>query len=682
MADTRTRPGRPGRTTPGASARPIPAALQKTAARYHEFFENANDVLALFTLEGVLVLVNRGAERLLGWSRQELIGQHFRKVVTPASAALAADRTRRFLAGEKVSSIFEFELVCKDGRVIPVEARTQVIRDRKGKPLGFQGIYRDITERKRAEVALRESEERYRGLVELCPDAIVVHADEKFVYVNPAALELLGAAQPEALIGQSIWPFVPPAYRAVVTERLGQIATAGQSGPLMEQKLFRVDGQEIDVEISGTGVRYNGKQAVQVVMRDITARRHMEDAVRESEAKYRTIFQASPDFIYVTDPAGKLLDANPAILERAGLSLDQLQHMHFMDFFAGENREELQQAFAELVRHKRAMIGLEVRAKTMRGDVFDYEVNAIPLVDGNQVTRVLSVARDITARKQAEQALRETRHLRERIADTIPDILYLYDLSTHRLGYVNRQLSAILGYAGEEFRTTHDLFSSAFMHPEDAAQLQDRQARITQAADGEVIESEVRVRHINGGWRTLRCRETVFTRTPDNLPQEMLGVAQDITDHRKLEALLQERVMDSAGMPARLREFRKNLGLSQTKFAELFGYSQGRISKFESGAEDVSAGLILAIREKGYPIEALMGRGKSDILDKAVAYLPASRHGKLLARRLMTAALELVEQDYHDVETIMAGLGLPQYDLTPDQHRLLTQLLTPPSEDE
>jgi PAS domain S-box-containing protein len=135
-------------------------ALRESEERYRSLFENANDAIVTFTLEGIVTSVNRGLEVMLGWSRQELIGQHYRKFVTPASAALGEERTRRFLTGERPSSIFEGEQVGKDGKVVPVEVRIRAIRDREGQPIGFQGIYRDISARKQAEEALLRSTER------------------------------------------------------------------------------------------------------------------------------------------------------------------------------------------------------------------------------------------------------------------------------------------------------------------------------------------------------------------------------------------------------------------------------------------------------------------------------------------------------------------------------------------
>src|SRR5262245_22668047 len=136
--------------------RQIMQVLQESETLYRNLFENARDALATFTFDGEMTAVNRAAEQLLGYSRAELIGQHMSKVGTPASVALAEERTRDFLAGKRVASpTFEAEFVHKDGRRMTVESRINIVRSAAGEPIGFQGIFRDITERKQAEEALQ-----------------------------------------------------------------------------------------------------------------------------------------------------------------------------------------------------------------------------------------------------------------------------------------------------------------------------------------------------------------------------------------------------------------------------------------------------------------------------------------------------------------------------------------------
>ncbi|MBI3248871.1 MAG: PAS domain S-box protein [Deltaproteobacteria bacterium] len=125
--------------------------LRASEERYRNWFENANDAIVTLTLDGQVTSVNRGLEAMLGWPREELIGQHYRKFVPPTSVATGEEQTRRFLAGERTPSIFEAEQMRQDGSIVPVEVRTRAIRDKNGKPIGFQGVYRDISARKALE---------------------------------------------------------------------------------------------------------------------------------------------------------------------------------------------------------------------------------------------------------------------------------------------------------------------------------------------------------------------------------------------------------------------------------------------------------------------------------------------------------------------------------------------------
>ncbi|MDY6806391.1 MAG: PAS domain S-box protein [Cyanobacteriota bacterium] len=141
----------------------------------------------------------------------------------------------------------------------------------------FLAIHQTTTQRQQAEDALRESEERYRSLVEMSPEAIALYCEEKFVYINAAGSRLLGAKNPQELIGRSIWDVVHPDYVEVVKQRVRQVENLGQQSQLLEQKLIRLDGQARDVEIAGIPSTYQGKVATQIVMRDITDRKQDQE---------------------------------------------------------------------------------------------------------------------------------------------------------------------------------------------------------------------------------------------------------------------------------------------------------------------------------------------------------------------------------------------------------------------
>ncbi len=178
----------------------------------------------------------------------------------------------------------EYRISSKSGQTLWVRDEAVLKRDNSGNPLFWQGIIVDVTERKKAETALEESEERYHQLFDLSPDAIAVHSEGKVVLANTAAMNLMGAHSSEEIIGRQMADFVHPEFRPIVIERTRQQVAEGKTVPVMEEKFIRVDGTTIDVEATAAPIHFQDKLASLVIFRDITDRKRAQDL---QDAVYR-----------------------------------------------------------------------------------------------------------------------------------------------------------------------------------------------------------------------------------------------------------------------------------------------------------------------------------------------------------------------------------------------------------
>ena len=166
----------------------------------------------------------------------------------------------------------EYRITLPDGTSRFVTARGHGLQDASGRITRMAGTVQDITDARRAQESLREAEERYRKVVEVSPDAILVQQDGFFVYVNPAAMRLLRADRPEDIIGKSLFDFLHPDFHSIARRRIACLQR-GDVLNAVEEKFFRLDGSEIDVEVNASRFLHEGKFASLFIMRDITERK-------------------------------------------------------------------------------------------------------------------------------------------------------------------------------------------------------------------------------------------------------------------------------------------------------------------------------------------------------------------------------------------------------------------------
>jgi len=271
-----------------------------------------------------------------------------------------------------------------------------------------EGLKAEIAARQRTEQALRESEERYRALAENSLAGIYVHQDGKFVYINRWAAQTLGYA-PEDLVGQPIWAFVSPEDE----ERTKEIVASRYSGPTYptpyQFRLVTRSGEKRWVAVLATVISHNGRPATLANVIDINDQKRAERDLRESEARYRELFENASDFIYTHDLDGRYTSVNQAAVSIMGYSREELLSFRFADLIDPTHLPIAQEQFRKKIEEGVESTGpyeLLVRAKD--GRPLWFEVTSRVIKEGDKPIAVHGIGRDITARKCAEQALAES----------------------------------------------------------------------------------------------------------------------------------------------------------------------------------------------------------------------------------------------------------------------------------
>jgi len=378
--------------------------LFEEEARFRTIYENAPALIDAFDKDGRCILWNKVCEKTFGWTIEQ-INSHD----DPLSLFYPDPKIRELVITSVISSpekIFrEWNPQTKDGTVLTCMWANFSLPDGTVINLGY-----DISERKLAEQALKESEQKYRDLVENSPDAIIIYVEGKIAFVNKEALHLMAATRAEELIGKPVMQFVHPGYRELVIARMKKIANNEIVLPLVEEKFVRLDGSEVDVEVKAMSLRIDNKPAVQLIIRDITDRKRAEEGLRKSEEKWRTIFEILPVGISILDKNGNMSEHNPALEKILKLTHDELQEQNYKHrkHFYYENDEmspdELPSHIS--IQEQKIIRNMEVGVGEEGGNIIWTQVSAAPLNLPDAICAVVTV--DITNHKQLENELRRS----------------------------------------------------------------------------------------------------------------------------------------------------------------------------------------------------------------------------------------------------------------------------------
>ncbi len=436
--------------------------LRQVAEKYRTILETINDGYFENDLEGNLTFVNNAFCRHLGYTREELIGANYRQYTDEEHAARIFQIFHQLFTTGQPVYITDHEVIRKDKTIMIAEFTASLIRDAGGRPVGFRGTTRDITQHKQFIEQLRKSEERYRTILENMQEGYFENdLSGRMTFVNESVCRHLGYAR-EELIGKKSSLFQDEAQWQKTLEAYLKLYRTGTPIKTMELELLRKDGSRGIYEFSVDLIR-NAKGApigFRGVSRDISERKQMESALRASEERYRTIIESIEDGYIEVDLFGNWTFFNDIVAKRIGYTREELLKADFHKLHTPESAKRSVKGFLDVYQTGRPIKALDVETIRKDGTVGYYELSVTLMKnEKGKPAGFRCISRDINERKKMENALKASEERYRTIIETIVDGYVEVGLDG-RWTFVNDVICGHMLYSREEllaadFRTLH-----------------------------------------------------------------------------------------------------------------------------------------------------------------------------------------------------------------------------------
>jgi PAS domain S-box-containing protein len=504
-------------------------ALRESEANFRALAETA--AAAIFIYRGLkLVYVNPTTEEHTGYSREELLKKPFLEVVHPEFRDLLKERALARQRGEQVPNRYEFKILTKSGETRWVDATASSI-EYEGLPATI-GTAFDITDRKRAEEALSESEAKFRVLAETAESGIFIYQDSKLVYLNPFAVAMTGYSEQEQL-SMDFWEVIHPDHRDMVKKR-GLARLRGGSAPSRyELKLLTKSGEERWLDFSASAIEFQGKRSVLGTALDITERKRAEEALHRTQDRLQHVLSCSPAVIYMLRIQGKRFTVewmSDSLTGVTGYEMSEaLADEWWIDHLHPGDRERALASLRVVLTKDR--LALEYRFEHKGGGyLWVHDELRVLRDESGKPLEVIGSWTDVTERREAERALRDSEERYRDLVENARDIIYTHDLEGNYTS-VNKAVEQITGYSREEALTMNFAQTVAPEFVEKAQQM--LAAKLVGqgetvydldliAKDGRRITVEVNTRLVLHG----------------NVPIGIQGIARDVTERKRAEDAL------------------------------------------------------------------------------------------------------------------------------------------------
>jgi PAS domain S-box-containing protein/putative nucleotidyltransferase with HDIG domain len=395
--------------------------LRQSEERYRTIIETMQEGYFEADLKGRYTFANDALCRRQGYSKDELIGMSNREFQDQTNAKKSYQAFHEVYKTGKPLKLLEMDVIRKDGTKGISEVSVSLIRDVQGKPIGFRGISRDVTERKRAE-------EAYHAVVEKSLQGLHILQGGRAVFVNSACAKMLGYPKDEllALSTAQIRNLVHPEDQELAWGNYHDRMEEKAVPQSHEFRVIRKDGSMRWVEAFTSHIEYRGRPALQVAMIDITERKQAENALGESEERFRQFFENEPEYCYMISPEGIIFDVNNAALRSLGYTKEELIGEPLEIIYSPESLPKAKELFAQW-KKTGSIKDQEILIITKDGTRRTVLLSAGAVRDKDEkILYGMSVQRDITEHESTKEALQRTEeHLRAILEGASDGFLYM-----------------------------------------------------------------------------------------------------------------------------------------------------------------------------------------------------------------------------------------------------------------